>query len=488
MKTAKIHPILLSCVLGLILPLLTPAQCISPINSFPYNEDFESGPGGWASGGTSDDWTLGTPAKSIIAQAGSGTQCWITGGLTTAFYNFGERSYVQSPCFDFTNLDHPLVHFKLYYETEYKFDGANFQYSIDGGLNWTNLGADGESVDCHTKNWYNYGNITNMTGLASPAHGWCGNSLPTSGSCQGGNGSLGWVDAEHCMSNLANQPQVIFRFTFGAGTTCNAYDGFAFDMFTIEETPVPVPDFSIACAGANQVAFTDISTVCPTGWTWDFGDAASGSNSSFSQNPNHTFSATGTFIVKMIASNTCSDTASVTKTVTILSATDTIRPESCEGKKDGSFAVYVSPSGSYQYSWNTTPVQNSSTASGLSAGIYTVSVTGTPETCPFTLTDTVHAGPPCEELTLTNVLTPNTDGKNDGYFIIGLDKYPSNKLTIFNRWGKLVYEKDNYVNGTWKGMNDDGTKLSEGTYYVIFEATGAGITKKSWVKILNIEN
>ena len=81
-----------------------------------------------------------------------------------------------------------------------------------------------------------------MTGLATPAHGWCGNSLATSGSCQGGNGSLGWVDAEHCMALLANQPQVIFRFTFGAGTTCNAYDGFAFDNIIIENTPKPISD------------------------------------------------------------------------------------------------------------------------------------------------------------------------------------------------------------------------------------------------------
>ena len=148
----------------------------------------------------------------------------------------------------------------------------------------------------------------------------------------------------------------------------------------------------------------------------------------------------------------------------------------------------MNPVSTYQYAWNTNPVQTSSTATGLTSGVYTVTITGTPETCPLSLTDSVHTGPPCEVLTLTNVLTPNTDGKNDGYFIIGLDKYPSNHLSVFNRWGKLVFEQSNYVNGTWKGVNDSGNQLSEGTYYVIFEVKTEGISKKSWVNIISNEN
>lgn len=462
------------------------AQCSNPINSFPYQEDFESGAGGWVSGGTADDWTLGTPAKSIISQAGSGTQCWITGGLTASFYSYGERSYVQSPCFDFTNLNHPSIRFKLYYETENNFDGGNLQYSLDGGTTWTNLGNYGEANDCHTLNWFNYSGITYLNGLASPAEGWCGNSLPTSGSCRGGNGSQGWIDAKHCMNMLANKSQVLFRFTFGAGTTCNSYDGFAFDKIIIEETTPPSPDFTIVCSGANQVSFTDNTPAgCATSWLWNFGDPASGSNTDNTQNPGHIFSSNSDFQVKLIVSNTCSDTASISKTIHLLSAVDTVTDETCQGKKDGSIRTYVFPTGSYQYAWNTNPVQSDSTASNLTAGIYTVTISGNSETCPLSLSDTVNTGEPCEELTLTNVMTPNTDGKNDGYFIIGLDKYPVNHLSIFNRWGKLVFEQNNYVNGSWKGVNSDGHLLNEGTYYVLFEAKEAGISKKGWVKILD---
>jgi len=51
--------------------------------------------------------------------------------------------------------------------------------------------------------------------------------------------------------------------------------------------------------------FTDVSAGSPTGWSWDFGD---GGNST-SQNPSHTYTAVGTFVIELTAtfSNTCID-------------------------------------------------------------------------------------------------------------------------------------------------------------------------------------
>src|SRR6185369_4994936 len=121
-----------------------------------------------------------------------------------------------------------------------------------------NVGMVNEPTDCFTQNWFNYSNIINLSGLASPASGWCGTLQPTSGSCQGGNGSGGWVTARHCLLTLAFQPQVIFRFTFGAGTTCNDYDGFAFDNITIQDVMPPVADFSFSCTSSNSVVFNNL--------------------------------------------------------------------------------------------------------------------------------------------------------------------------------------------------------------------------------------
>ncbi len=58
-----------------------------------------------------------------------------------------------------------------------------------------------------------------------------------------------------------------------------------------------------------------------------------------------------------------------------------------------------------------------------------------------------------------NVMTPNGDGFNDTFIFENLKFYPNSKLTVFNRWGKKVYESSNYQND-WKGDN-----MTDGVYY-----------------------
>lgn len=60
----------------------------------------------------------------------------------------------------------------------------------------------------------------------------------------------------------------------------------------------PVANFLVS-PNLLIVQFTDISTNTPTSWSWDFGDAGT----STSQNPSHTYSSAGTYIVKLTATN-----------------------------------------------------------------------------------------------------------------------------------------------------------------------------------------
>ena len=99
----------------------TIAQCASPIavtGAAPYIQDFESNNGGWTTGGTLSDWTWGAPTKTTISGAGSGSKCWITGGLSAAStYNLNERSWVQSPCLNLSAIAHPYIKFLAFWET-----------------------------------------------------------------------------------------------------------------------------------------------------------------------------------------------------------------------------------------------------------------------------------------------------------------------------------------------------------------------------------
>ena len=67
--------------------------------------------------------------------------------------------------------------------------------------------------------------------------------------------------------------------------------------------------------------------------------------------------------------------------------------------------------------------------------------------------------------------TPNGDGKND-FFVIPCLSNSSEKaaLYIFNRWGNLVFETDNYISD-WDGTHDN-QPLPNGTYFYVLQIEG----------------
>lgn len=363
------------------------AQCVTPINVFPYTEGFENGPQ-WTAGGIGSDWAWGTPAHPAINSAGGGVRSWCVGGLTGTFYNYGQLSYLESPCFDMSALDHPWVSFKLYWECERQYDGMTFQVSLNGGQSWSNVGSWGDPVDCLNDNWFNAGNITNLTS-ASPKHGWSGRSGATGGSCQGGFGSGGWVTARHCVPAAANQPQVMFRFLFGAGTQCNGYDGIAIDDILIQEAEGTPTDFAWTCAGASAT-FAPATGGCPTAWSWDFGDPASGAQNSTSvQTPVHTFSGPGTYTVTLTTVGPCTGPVSITHTVVVPAVTVSVVNADCSGGLGAATAVVTTDTTGIAYAWSPGGGSGASIG-GLAPGTYTVTVTDAGG-CSSTATGVVNA-------------------------------------------------------------------------------------------------
>jgi gliding motility-associated-like protein/uncharacterized repeat protein (TIGR01451 family) len=65
--------------------------------------------------------------------------------------------------------------------------------------------------------------------------------------------------------------------------------------------------------------------------------------------------------------------------------------------------------------------------------------------------------------------TPDGDVQNEFFVIPSISDYPKNVLTIYNRWGNIVYQRTGYDN-TWNGFSDSGDgKVTQGTYYYVLE-------------------
>ncbi len=69
-----------------------------------------------------------------------------------------------------------------------------------------------------------------------------------------------------------------------------------------------------------------------------------------------------------------------------------------------------------------------------------------------------------------NVITPNGDGTGDAAIIPNLQDYPNGvEFIVLSRWGDVVFQTKNYDNN-WKGTNNSGKALPDGTYYYIIRA------------------
>ncbi|HTB32679.1 MAG TPA: gliding motility-associated C-terminal domain-containing protein [Bacteroidia bacterium] len=81
---------------------------------------------------------------------------------------------------------------------------------------------------------------------------------------------------------------------------------------------------------------------------------------------------------------------------------------------------------------------------------------------------TITVDIPCKDLIIPNVFTPNGDGVNNT-FLIKVEFMSSYDITIYNRWGRMVFTSTNPDN-PWDG-NIGGSPASTGVYYYIIRAT-----------------
>lgn len=138
---------------------------------------------------------------------------------------------------------------------------------------------------------------------------------------------------------------------------------------------------------------------------------------------------------------------------------DSICPGQCSN-----IWVSVTPQDSiYTFTWIDFPGQNDSllVVCPLQTTTYFAIVNDTlPDTPADTVSITITIITDCP-LVIPNVLSGNGDGMNDLFVIQGLP--PGTRLTIYNRWGFMIYRNENYAN------DFDGSAYTEGVYYYIVE-------------------
>ncbi|HIP36360.1 MAG TPA: gliding motility-associated C-terminal domain-containing protein, partial [Crocinitomix sp.] len=155
---------------------------------------------------------------------------------------------------------------------------------------------------------------------------------------------------------------------------------------------------------------------------------------------------------------------------------------SCKGEADG-YAVVDSVVGGnppYVYSWDNGEQDLSIT--NVTENIYTVTVMDN-SGCEKTKAVVVSFdADKCLEV--HNAISPNGDGENDTWVVTGINGYDETLVKVFNRWGTLVFESDNY-NNDWKGTYK-GKELPSGIYYYIVTVKNNGTEEQTFQGSLTI--
>ncbi|PZR20368.1 MAG: hypothetical protein DI539_11065 [Flavobacterium psychrophilum] len=188
--------------------------------------------------------------------------------------------------------------------------------------------------------------------------------------------------------------------------------------------------------------------------------------------------ASGTYTVTVTDANGCTATQSFTITQpAALTATSSQTDVSCFGASNGSASVIVSGgTGAYSYSWNTTPVQTAATATGLSAGNYTVTITDA-NTCSITRNFTITG---TSAFTITPTQTNVTcNGLTNGTATVTVTGGTGTYTYVWSPSGGTAATASGLAPGTYSVAITDGNGCTASQSFTITQPTALTVTGSS---------
>ncbi|WP_291093256.1 gliding motility-associated C-terminal domain-containing protein, partial [Flavobacterium sp. UBA2787] len=233
-----------------------------------------------------------------------------------------------------------------------------------------------------------------------------------------------------------------------------------------------VPDFATTLTLCSGTTTPTLNTTSPNGIVGTWSPATI----------NNTTSGNYTFTPEP---NQCAAPLILAVTVTNFDFTFN---EKCDDRNFIIESIIENPSTDANYEWT---LENSSTILSQESFLNVTELlnsNGITNVFPKTFSLKIVTDEGCEEtreVTIFNAfcgipkgISPNNDGLNDSFDLTGLGV---ESISIFNRYGRKIYSKNNYLN-EWYGQSDNGHELPDGTYYYLLnKSDGKQVT--GWVYI-----
>ncbi|RZJ34013.1 MAG: T9SS type B sorting domain-containing protein [Flavobacterium sp.] len=405
-------------------------------------------------------------------------------GITATLMCTGEPGSISAPGFGFLNYEwYSDANPTVILSTTASLLFPSYQNSNDG-LYHVHISYTGSAASCidFIADYQLNGSAMAQAGQ-DVSVSYCGpqgildlSALLSSAAAVGGNWSAAENGSQLNGSNWdsSNVAPGVYNFVYSIAN-CSATDS-----ATISITIEPKPQTPAASVQQNLCARQDIqlfsSQITGATYQWNGPNGFVSSN----QNPiiqNANAQNAGIYTVQAYLGDCVSDQGSVE--IVIGDIPPFTISAICVDNRMMMSATTADLSSDYSFSWtgpnNFLSSQNPTDISGNAAGSYSLTVTNA-EGCTATFEQDI-AVTLCQ---IPHGVSVNGDGANDSFDLSGFGE--NLKVKIFNRYGMVVYEMNNYVD-QWHGQCKNGSLLPSATYYYLIQ--GDAVPEKTgWVYLM----
>lgn len=269
----------------------------------------------------------------------------------------------------------------------------------------------------------------------------------------------------------ANMTGFVYRAVISGSTGCSPKNSNSAAL-TVSSVSGSITKTDISCNGGSNgsIFLTPSGGVLPYTFEWNDGV----------KTQNRTGLTPGVYTVTIKDVNGCTGVTSVTiaEPTALVATAGTITNVACNGSATGSATVNVTGgTGSYTYTWNTTPVQTGMTATALAAGTYTVTVKDA-NSCSVTYAFTITEA---QAVTAPTGASTQTFNAGDTLSVLVV-----NGQNI--KWYSTAADANNHVNA----LPISTIIVNNTTYYATQTIGGceskASLPVRAWSEVLNVSD